>query len=285
MTGYATLEHAVQNGNLVIELKAVNSRYLDLQFKLDDTLKSQESALRDAIKDKIARGKVECKFYLASKTVQDSQASLNEEVLMQLKQLSSVIKEHFPHSAALTTNEILHWPNIIMQSQHVDQIEITEVVSTLIHQALDELNAARLREGEKLKAIILDRLRLVEALVDKVKPLMTDLVATYQAKLTSKLQEAIQTMDKDRVNQEVVLFSQKFDIDEELSRLTTHIAEVRRMLNSHGPVGKRLDFMMQELNREANTLGSKSVAIETTQVAMELKVLIEQMREQIQNIE
>lgn len=284
MTGYAALESAVEYGNLVIELRAVNSRYLDLQFKLDDTLKSQESVLREAIKDKVARGKVECKFYLASKTAQDNQAQLNDEVLMQLKQLSAAVKQQFPQCADLTMNDILHWPNI-MQSKPIDHTQITEAVIVLVNHALDELNAARLREGEKLKAIILERLISVEALVNKVKPLMTDLVATYQAKLTSNLQEAIQTMDMDRVNQEVVLFSQKFDIDEELSRLTTHIAEVRRMLNSQGPVGKRLDFMMQELNREANTLGSKSVAIETTQVAMELKVLIEQMREQIQNIE
>lgn len=284
MTGYAALESAVEYGNLVIELRAVNSRYLDLQFKLDDTLKSHESVLREAIKDKVARGKVECKFYLASKTAQDNQAQLNDEVLMQLKQLSAAVKQQFPQCADLTMNDILHWPNI-MQSKPIDHTQITEAVIVLVNHALDELNAARLREGEKLKAIILERLISVEALVNKVKPLMTDLVATYQAKLTSNLQEAIQTMDMDRVNQEVVLFSQKFDIDEELSRLTTHIDEVRRMLNSQGSVGKRLDFMMQELNREANTLGSKSVAIETTQVAMELKVLIEQMREQIQNIE
>jgi uncharacterized protein (TIGR00255 family) len=150
---------------------------------------------------------------------------------------------------------------------------------------LQDLNASRAREGEKLKALILDRLSQIEVLVEKVKPLLPALNKEYQARLESKLLESLKNIDQDRVAQELVLFAQRIDVDEELSRLTAHVSEVKRILNSDAPAGKRLDFLMQELNREANTLGSKSVSVQTTQVSMELKVLIEQMREQIQNIE
>ena len=150
---------------------------------------------------------------------------------------------------------------------------------------LNDLIAAKAREGEKLKAIILERLQEIEGLVAKVKPMMPTLVKQYQAKLTAKLNEANNSHDDERVRQEIVLFAQRIDVDEELVRLSSHIAEVKRILNASAAAGKRLDFLMQEMNREANTLGSKSVAVETSQISMELKVLIEQMREQIQNIE
>ena len=155
----------------------------------------------------------------------------------------------------------------------------------LVSQCLQELNASRVREGEKLKALVLDRLAQIEALVAKVKPLLPALTKEYQTKLENKLQDTLKTIDQERVAQELVLFAQRIDVDEELTRLTAHISEVIRILNSDAPAGKRLDFLMQELNREANTLGSKSVSVQTTQVSKELKVLIEQMREQIQNIE
>jgi uncharacterized protein (TIGR00255 family) len=154
-----------------------------------------------------------------------------------------------------------------------------------VSQGLQDLTASRAREGEKMKALILDRLEQIEALVAKVKPLLPQLNKEYQAKLELKLQETIKTVDQERIAQELVLFAQRIDVDEELSRLTAHVSEVKRILNADAPAGKRLDFLMQELNREANTLGSKSVSVHTTQVSMELKVLIEQMREQIQNIE
>ncbi len=162
---------------------------------------------------------------------------------------------------------------------------MAEEVKFAVTQALQQLNASREREGEKLKAIILDRLAQIEVLVTKVKPLLPQLHQEYRAKLEQKLQETIKTIDHERVAQELVLYAQRIDVDEELERLTTHVAEVKRVLSSSVPAGKRLDFLMQELNREANTLGSKSVSVHTTQVSMELKVLIEQMREQIQNIE
>jgi len=162
---------------------------------------------------------------------------------------------------------------------------LAEDVKKLVGQGLQDLNASREREGEKLKALILDRLSQIELLVEKVKPLLPALSKEYQEKLVNKLQDSLKNIDQERIAQELVLFAQRIDVDEELTRLTAHVSEVKRILNSSAPAGKRLDFLMQELNREANTLGSKSVSVQTTQVSMELKVLIEQMREQIQNVE
>jgi uncharacterized protein (TIGR00255 family) len=172
-----------------------------------------------------------------------------------------------------------------VQHEELSHESLAEDIRKLVSQGLQDLTASRAREGEKMKALILDRLVQIEALVAKVKPLLPQLNKEYQAKLELKLQETIKTVDQERIAQELVLFAQRIDVDEELSRLTAHVSEVKRILNADAPAGKRLDFLMQELNREANTLGSKSVSVHTTQVSMELKVLIEQMREQIQNIE
>jgi uncharacterized protein (TIGR00255 family) len=172
----------------------------------------------------------------------------------------------------------------VLQSEAVDAETLAQSVQSGLSQAIDELIAARQREGEKLKQVLLDRLQGVREQISIVKPLLPALVSQYQEKLTAKLREAMQA-DDDRVRQEIVLYAQRIDVDEELARLNSHITEMDRILTAGGAVGKKLDFLMQEMNREANTLGSKSVAIETTQVSMQLKVLIEQMREQIQNIE
>jgi uncharacterized protein (TIGR00255 family) len=180
--------------------------------------------------------------------------------------------------------DILRWPGVLI-SEAGGESQLANEVKVLLQEGLQALNASRAREGEKLKALILERLAQIEQLVETVKPLLPTLTQEYQAKLEAKLNESLKNLDPERLAQELVLFAQRIDVDEELSRLTAHISEVKRILNSDAPAGKRLDFLMQELNREANTLGSKSVAVETTKVSMELKVLIEQMREQIQNIE
>jgi uncharacterized protein (TIGR00255 family) len=172
-----------------------------------------------------------------------------------------------------------------MLNNTLSQDSLMEDIKKLVQKGLLDLNASRAREGEKLKALVLERLSQIETLVTKVKPLLPALTKEYQVKLENKLQESLKNIDQERVAQELVLFAQRIDVDEELTRLTAHISEVKRILSSDAPAGKRLDFLMQELNREANTLGSKSVSVQTTQVSMELKVLIEQMREQIQNIE
>ncbi|MEO6117555.1 MAG: YicC/YloC family endoribonuclease [Methylotenera sp.] len=284
MTGFAALEQPINNATLILELRAVNSRYLDLHFKLDESLRSLEPTIRELIGAHLSRGKIECKVNLIQRTQTNQATQLDEALMQQLAAMQTKAQMHFPQSRVLSIADILRWPGVILNDA-LNNETLTEDVKKLVNQGLQELNASRMREGEKLKALVLDRLAQIELLVAKVKPLLPALSKEYQAKLENKLQETLKTIDQERVAQELVLFAQRIDVDEELTRLTAHISEVKRILSSDAPAGKRLDFLMQELNREANTLGSKSVSVQTTQVSMELKVLIEQMREQIQNIE
>jgi uncharacterized protein (TIGR00255 family) len=284
MTGFASLEKETVYGALVLELRSVNHRYLELQLKLDESMRSYEQLLREMIAAKLGRGKVECRLSLMRTSHQWRQAKLDEDVLMQLAHMSTEVKRHFPDSQTMTVADILRWPNI-MQGEQVDQSALAEEVKLILAAALEQMTDSRAREGEKLKAIIEGRLVELEQHVVAVKPLLPEQVRVYQQKLTMKLQEAMGAFDEERLRQEVTLFAQRIDVDEELGRLMAHVSEVRRILKAGGAAGKRLDFLMQELNREANTLGSKSFSTEISQVAMALKVLIEQMREQIQNIE
>jgi len=284
MTGFAALEQPIANATLLLELRAVNSRYLDLHFKLDETLKSFEPTIRELIGAYLSRGKVECKINFIQRTQSAQAPQLDERLMQHLATMQSTAQAFFPQSRALSVADILRWPGVVLHEE-LNHESLAEDIKKLVQQGLQDLNASRAREGEKLKALILDRLAQIEVLVAKVKPLLPQLNKEYQAKLELKLQDTLKTIDQERIAQELVLFAQRIDVDEELSRLTAHVSEVKRILSSDAPAGKRLDFLMQELNREANTLGSKSVSVQTTQVSMELKVLIEQMREQIQNIE
>ncbi|PKO24905.1 MAG: YicC family protein [Betaproteobacteria bacterium HGW-Betaproteobacteria-8] len=284
MTGFAALEKETAYGVLVLELRAVNHRYLELQLKLDESMRSFEPMLREMIASKLGRGKVECRLSLMQRSAQAKEAKLDNEVLQQLVQMSAIVQTHFPQSQPLTVADVLRWPNVMLGEQ-VDQAALAEAVREALAAALQQMTDSRQREGEKLKAYIEERLGEIEQRVAEVKPLLPAQVKLYQDKLTAKLQEAMKSFDEERLRQEVTLFAQRIDVDEELGRLTAHVSEVRRILKAGGAAGKRLDFLMQELNREANTLGSKSFSTEISQVAMALKVLIEQMREQIQNIE
>ena len=284
MTGYAAQEKSLDNATLILELRAVNSRYLDLHFKLDDNLRSLEPLMRERIGEQLSRGKIECKLNLMARTTSLQAAQIDPAMLQQLAAMQATAKKHFPQSRELSVADILRWPGVLISEAGAES-KLAEEVKVLLQEGLQALNASRAREGEKLKALILERLAQIEQLVETVKPLLPTLTQEYQAKLEAKLNDSLKNLDPERLAQELVLFAQRIDVDEELSRLTAHISEVKRILNSDAPAGKRLDFLMQELNREANTLGSKSVAVETTKVSMELKVLIEQMREQIQNIE
>ena len=284
MTGYASQEYNTSGGVLLLELRSVNHRYLELQLKLDDNCRSFEATVRELIQAKLGRGKVDCRLSLVRTNAADSAPQLNHSVLQQIAENAKTAAQYFPHTQPVNMLEILQMPGVISSAAlDTDALEID--LKTVLNTALQDLIAAKSREGEKLKNIILERLQEIEGLVAKVKPMMPALVKQYQEKLTAKLREAHASNDDERIRQEMVLFVQRIDIDEELVRLTSHIAEVKRILNASAAAGKRLDFLMQEMNREANTLGSKSVAIETSQISMELKVLIEQMREQIQNIE
>ena len=284
MTGYASHEYNTSGGVLLLELRSVNHRYLELQLKLDDNLRVFEATVREQIQAKLGRGKVDCRLSLVRNNALETLPVLNHSVLQQIAENAKKAAQYFPHTQPVNMLEILQMPGVMATAAlDTDALEID--LKTVLNTVLQDLIAAKAREGEKLKVIILSRLQEIEQHVAKVKPMMPALVKQYQEKLTAKLNEANNSNDDERVRQEIVLFAQRIDVDEELVRLTSHIEEVKRILNATAAAGKRLDFLMQEMNREANTLGSKSVAVETSKISMELKVLIEQMREQIQNIE
>ena len=284
MTGYAALEQPIENATLLLELRAVNSRYLDLHFKVDENLRNLEPVIRELVSAQLSRGKIECKLNLIQRTQAHQATQLDEMVMQKLVDMQTKVRINFPQSRELSVADILRWPGVVL-SDATSYSTLVDDVKKLVLEGLQALNDSRAREGEKLKVIVLERLTQIEVLVEKVKPLLPALTKEYQSKLEAKLHESLKNLDQERIAQELVLFAQRIDVDEELTRLTTHVSEVKRILNSSAPAGKRLDFLMQELNREANTLGSKSVSVQTTQVSMELKVLIEQMREQIQNLE
>ena len=273
----------VPGGRFALELKTVNHRYLEFQTRMPEDLRSLEQAMRELVAASLTRGKVECRVTFTPVATRDS-LTPNDEALGALAQTQKQILKKFD-AGRLSVWEIMHAPGV-MSAEALGSDAAKEALIALFKSAVLELTATRRREGDKLAALIQQRLDGIEVLVDQVTPLIPDMVAAYQEKLTLKLTEAMTGSASDeRLKQEVVLFASRIDVSEELNRLTAHISEVRRVVKSGGAVGKRLDFLMQELNREANTLGSKSVSTESTKVAVELKVLIEQMREQIQNIE
>jgi len=210
--------------------------------------------------------------------------SLNTALLDQLVELDRRVRVRLPDAASLTVSDVIRWPGIV-EAEALSMERLREQTQSLLDRGLSEFTDSRAREGDKLKQLLLDRVSRMEQLVERVKPRIPQLVTAYQERLAARLKDAMAELDEDRIRQELVLFATKVDVEEELSRLATHLAETRRILQQGGAVGKRLDFLMQELNRESNTLGSKSVDIEVSQASVELKVLIEQMREQVQNIE
>ena len=284
MTGFASATRELPTSALNVELRSVNHRYLDLQFRLPEDLRALEPGLRELIVARLQRGKVECRIGLNTLTAATKSFELNVEVLKQLRALSEKLRLAWPSVNGLTAADILRWPGML-GAETVSLEEMRAAAQDALRQVLDEFSASRAREGEKLKTVLLERVAAMEEHVASVAPRMPQVIAAFQEKLTLRLREAMAVADDERIRQEIALFANRIDIDEELSRLATHFSEIKRILERGGAVGKRLDFMMQELNREANTLGSKSVDVEVTRVSLDLKLLIEQMREQIQNIE
>jgi uncharacterized protein (TIGR00255 family) len=283
MTGYASVTDESPVGGLSLDLRSVNHRYLDIQFRMPDELRLLESDLRERISARVSRGKVECRIGLTVPPTLNAM-QLDETLLLRLKELNERVRLTLPDAQSLRVADVLRWPGMLgSDSLPVEMLK--EKCLQLVDKALADLSAARAREGEKLKVVILERASSVEEIVNDLAPRIPQLVSAYQEKLSTRLREAMLDPENDRLQQEVVMFAAKIDVDEELQRLSTHVSEIRRILEKGGTVGKRLDFLMQELNREANTLGSKSADVAVTQGAMSLKVLIEQMREQIQNIE
>ena len=283
MTGFAAVSGEVPGGRFALELKTVNHRYLEFQTRMPEDLRSLEQSMRELVAASLTRGKVDCRITFTPVATRDS-LTPNDEALAALVETQKQILKKFD-AGRLSVWEIMHAPGV-MSAEALGTDAAKQALIALFKNAIVDLNATRQREGDKLAALIYQRLDGIEVLVKQVTPLIPEMVAAYQEKLALKLTEAMAGSASDeRLKQEVVLFASRIDVSEELNRLTAHISEVRRVVKSGGAVGKRLDFLMQELNREANTLGSKSVSTESTKVAVELKVLIEQMREQIQNIE
>lgn len=284
MTGYAAKTLDVECGALHIELKCVNSRYLDFQFRLCEELRIAEPALRELFGSRLTRGKLECRLSFVSATAHAQSLVLNAELLQRLKAFDERVRSELVHAAPLAVSDVLRWPGMFGE-EALDIEALLPACLSVARDALEDFSASRAREGEKLAAVILERVARMRELVGEVAPRIPAAQAAFQEKLRQRLFDAINSVDDERIRQEVAVFAVRIDVAEELARLTTHLDEVERVLKAGGACGKRLDFLMQELNREANTLGSKSVVSEVSQAAMELKLLIEQMREQIQNLE
>jgi uncharacterized protein (TIGR00255 family) len=284
MTGFAARSVHVDHASVSIDLRSVNQRYLELHFRLADEFRALEPQLRELLQQKLARGKVECRIGLSVLPAASLDNGLDAAILERLSTWQTEVQHRLPGAATLSVNEVLRWPGAV-QTPAASQDALNEATLAGVRETLDDLVDSRRREGSRLRQHILDRLTAAEAEVAALQPLLPALAAAQRNKLAERLREALGEAGHERLAQEVALAAQKADIDEELSRLATHFAEVRRVLDQPGAVGKRLDFLMQELHREANTLGSKSVAVETSRTSLELKVLIEQMREQVQNIE
>jgi uncharacterized protein (TIGR00255 family) len=283
MTGFAAVAAEVQGLALAVELRSVNHRYLDLTLRLPDELRGLETPLRERLARELKRGKVELRVAQSRPGVAASLA-VDAERVAQLAAAGAAVERLVPGVAPLTTADVLRWPGVLAEPS-VPPAELAERAAVLVGAALAELQAARAREGSKLRAVLEACCDGIEAQVRRVQPRLPAVHAAYLDKLGARLREAGLDPDDDRLKQELALFATKVDVAEELARLATHVAEVRRVLTQGGSAGKRLDFLAQELHREANTLGSKSVDAEVSQASLELKVLIEQMREQVQNIE
>ncbi|AZN35200.1 YicC/YloC family endoribonuclease [Iodobacter ciconiae] len=284
MTGFASVQRELTDGTLSIELRSVNHRFLDLILRTPEEIRPFEGGIRERVSAKLARGKVECRVNWNARAGGEAALQLNTELLQQLLAAATVAKKIAPMASELQLGELLRWPGVL-SAQVAAPESLGAACLEVLDEALTDFSASRAREGDKLKAHLLERIAGMQSIVNDVTPLIPQLAASYETRMKARFLDALGTMDDDRVRQEIVIFAQKIDIDEELSRLNAHFSEIRRILEKGGSVGKRLDFLMQELNREANTLGSKSVSAETSRASIELKVLIEQMREQIQNIE
>ncbi len=284
MTAFARETLSTEQGDLTIELRSVNHRYLDCTFKLPDALRHLEPKLREGASKKLARGKLDCMVRIQLNNEAASSLDIDNRRLEKLLRSAAAVAEQWPESRPISSLEVLQFPGICAAGEISFEAFISGT-NTLFKSALTSLADSRTREGEKLAEMILSRLVSIEAELATTRTLLPQLMKQQRERVISRIAELKIEVDGNRLEQELVHLAQKADVEEELDRLDAHIEEVRRVLKKGGPCGRRLDFLMQELNREANTLSSKSQSSNTTMAAVELKVLIEQMREQIQNIE
>lgn len=283
MTAFARVEQNGAYGTLSWELRSVNHRYLEPHLRLPESLRDIEGAIREALRNGLSRGKVECTLRLTEPT-SEAALQVDHARAQQLINAAEQIAQQIKQPAALNPLDVLAWPGVL-STQSVDSQELNSVAINLFKQALQELKESRGREGTDLARLISERLDSIHNETSVLRELVPEMLENQRQKILTRCQELQVEMDPQRLEQELVLQAQKSDVAEELDRLTTHISEVRRVLKDGGAIGRRLDFLMQELNREANTLGSKAIDPRSTQAAVNIKVLIEQMREQVQNIE
>lgn len=292
MTGYANAKVQTDMGLLSIDIRSVNSRFLDLSFRASEEIRFLEPKFREIISGKIARGKMECRLNLVDSGL-SADTALNEEALNKLMALQTQVLKTDPSATALRVADILNYPGIV--AAPVPEVFAKQVL-TGFEQCLEVFNESRQREGAALAQVLLKYCTQIEDLVNTLRPKIPEILQAQKDKLTERLEEALGTTLADgaqitkeevneRIRQEITLYGIKLDVNEEMERLCTHVKEVRRTLDRGGPVGRKLDFLMQELNREANTLGSKAVSISMTDTSVNLKLVIESMREQIQNLE
>ena len=294
MTGYAALDGKTLAGTVTAECRSVNSRFLDLTLRLDDALRFTEPAVRERLQKRLTRGKVELRLNLTA-DASALPASVNAEALRRVLALQETILKLDPQAQELSVAEILDLPGIAA-AETPDRDKLLQEVLAIVDRTLDEFIAAREREGAALVQVLTGYCDKMSAVVKDVRDAMPQIISQLEGRLTERLTDALADAPKekstltkeevtDRIRQEVTMYAIKMDVDEEMNRLDTHLAEVKRLLAQGGAVGRKLDFMAQEMNREANTLGSKAAAIEMTQASLALKITIDQMREQIQNLE
>lgn len=284
MTGFARQSVESKSGALTWELRSVNHRYLDVQFRLPEELRPKEQAFKQQVSGILKRGKVECALRVRRDLDQQADMQLNTDLVSLIGRRVADISKTLPEIGALNPIDILRWPGVIVEPE-IDAEPLYVEAAALLDAALSAMASMRASEGERIAAMLETRCADIAGLATSVRERLPDVLAKAHAKQRERIERIGIEADPARLEMELALVAQKLDVDEELDRLDSHLVEIRQALTQDDAVGRRLDFLMQELNREANTLGSKSADAETTKTAVELKVLIEQMREQIQNIE
>jgi uncharacterized protein (TIGR00255 family) len=284
MTGFARVERQGAWGTLACELRSVNHRYLEVSLRLPDELKTLEADLRQRVGAALRRGKVDVSLYLRSGGVTPAATEIDSLALDQLLARIASVRQRLEEAAPVSPLDALRWPGVLREVER-DADQLMGAARELLDDALIEIDASRAREGARIREMLLSRAASMRELVETVKTRLPEVSARLRARVVERIDQLGVTPDPDRLEQELVMYAHKMDVAEELDRLESHLTEIASILDSDEPAGRRLDFLMQELNREANTLSSKSQDVETTRAAVEMKVAIEQMREQIQNVE
>lgn len=284
MTAFASNETEINHLMLSCELRSVNHRYCDINIKIPDHLRFAETTLHTLISDAVSRGKIECIISHKKNGASSNTIHVNKASVKALQEATQLITDLIPSCSAFSALDVLAYPGV-QQEQELNATDILACLQDLVKKTVADFLIVREREGKQLQQLLLDRCQKSQSYIEQASQRMPSVLSALHKKYKNRILELISQPDFDRLEQELVILAQRLDVTEELDRLHTHINEVQRTLTQHEPVGRRLDFLMQELNREANTLGAKSADKEMTQIAIELKVLIEQMREQIQNIE